>query len=236
MVVVIIILAVITTVAMRSLQSTSDIARLEQTRAELDQLAHAIAGNPALVSGGVRTDFGYVGDVGSMPPSLSALVTNPGLATWDGPYIHDDFYLSVSAAESEFRIDAWGQPYQYSGGVSITSTGSGQNLTRRAANNTDDLLYNSVTIIITDLNHTPPGTIYRDSVQIEISYPNGLGAITTAVINPGADGFAQLDSLPVGIHPMIVVYVPDADTLTRRIAVIPGQSCHIETQLYEDLW
>ena len=85
--VVIIILGVIATVAVKSLTGVNDTVRIEETRQELSHLAWAIAGRPKLVSGGQRTDYGYVGDVGSLPVNLTALVQNPGsYSTWDGPY------------------------------------------------------------------------------------------------------------------------------------------------------
>ena len=85
LVIVIIILGIITTVAMRSIKDTNQTARIEETKKELEQLAIAIAGNPDLISGGQRTDFGYVGDIGALPPNLDALVQNPGgYTTWKG--------------------------------------------------------------------------------------------------------------------------------------------------------
>ncbi|MEA3297326.1 MAG: prepilin-type N-terminal cleavage/methylation domain-containing protein [candidate division Zixibacteria bacterium] len=138
---VIIIVGIIASVAMKSLTGANDAARSEETKRELDELAWAMVGQPDLVSGGVRTDHGYVGDIGSLPPNLDALVINPGgYSTWEGPYIRDDFYTSPSGSESEFKVDAWGTPYSYSGGVTISSTGSGSTITRKIARIVDDLL------------------------------------------------------------------------------------------------
>ena len=64
---VIIIVGIIASVSMRSMRGSVEVSRVEETKQEMDHLAWAICGNPALISGGVRTDFGYVGDVGALP-------------------------------------------------------------------------------------------------------------------------------------------------------------------------
>ncbi len=236
LVVAIVILGIIASVAIRTLTVTGEIARVEQTKRELDQLAWAIAGRPDLVSGGHRTDFGYVGDVGSLPGNLGALVTNPGYATWRGPYIRDDYYLSEAAGEIEFGIDAWGAAYSYSGGTRIVSTGSGSDITREIANRPDDLLGNTVSVAVTDLDNTPPGSVYRDSVQILLTVPDGAGLMTAKTRTPTDDGFARFDSVSIGNHLLRIVYIPTGDTLRRRVIVDPGEDRHVTANLAENVW
>jgi prepilin-type N-terminal cleavage/methylation domain-containing protein len=235
LILVVIIIGIIAAVAVRSLRATNDTAKVEQTKQELDRLAWAIAGNPRLISGGVRTDFGYVGDIGAMPPNLDALVTNPGYATWDGPYIHDDFYLT-GGSETAYKFDAWGKAYNYSGGITISSTGGGSTITRKIANSLDELLRNAVMAVVTDQDDTPPGDTYKDSVKLLLSYPDGAGAVTTSAKFPGADGFARFDSIPIGNHQLRVVYIPNSDTLTRMVSVEPGEDSYVAVKWYEDLW
>lgn len=235
--VVIVIISVITAIAMNSLKGSDDAARTERTKQELDLLSHAIAGDPRLLSGGSRVDFGYVGDVGSMPPNLDALIQNPGgYATWNGPYIRDDFYASAAAAEAEFKIDEWGVAYVYSGGTTIISSGGGTSITREVANSTVDLLYNLLTVVITDLDDSPPGTVYKDSLQILLTHPDGFGATVTKTRIPGSDGFASIDSVPTGTHTLRIIYLPTGDTISRKTTVNPGRSVHEQVRWYADLW
>lgn len=237
LVVVIVIVGIIATVGIRSLHSAGETAKAEETKKELDQLAWAVAGRPDLRSGGQRIDFGYVGDVGSLPPNLDALVTNPGgYTTWAGPYIRDEFQLTDTSASSEFKADAWGDAYTYSGGIMISSTGSGSTITRQIASSVDDLLRNTVSTVITDLDHTPPGNLYRDSVSVVLTYPDGAGALTTRTQNPSANGYVIFDSIPIGSHQLQIVYVPDNDTLRRRVMVEPGSACFVEVNLFKDAW
>ncbi len=236
LIIVIIIVGILATITMRSLRGANETARVEETREELDQLAAAIAGDPALVSGGSRTDFGYIGDVGALPASLDALVQNPGYATWKGPYLRDDFVAASGATNTEFKRDAWGSPYTYTGGLTIGSAGGGSPLTRRIGNSLGDLLDNSVGVVITDLNRIPPGSTYRDSVQTLLTIPDGSGGYRMLIRSPGADGLVMFDSIPIGNHQLQLVYLPDNDTLQRQVAVEPGHDTHLSWQYPRSVW
>jgi len=234
-VVVIIILGIIASVAVSSLRNVDDIAKTEQTKTHLRKLGNAVAGNPELISGGIRTDYGYVGDIGNLPSSLDDLVANPGsYSTWNGPYVKDEF--STGSGDSEYDNDAWGKVLIYSGGVSITSNGSGSAINQKLANTTDDLLYNNVNLVIVDTDNNPPGVDYKDSVLFLLTYPDGAGGTTTESIYPEADGLAQYDSIPIGIHTLRYVYLPENDTLTRKVCVNTGQDYYTEIQYYDDVW
>ena len=235
LVVAIVIIAIISTVALKSLKNTTEQARTERTRQELDRIAFAITGNPRMISGGVRTDYGYVGDIGALPASLDNLISNPGgYATWDGPYIRDDF--SSDGSDTRFKADAWGKPYVYFGGGTISSIGSGLTITRILAGSTDELLVNTVSVVITDLDGSPPGTAFRDSVKCLLTYPDGVGGFTTTQLFPRPDGFVRFDSIPIGLHALKTVFLGTSDTLARPINVDAGRHCHVDIQYFADIW
>jgi len=235
--VVIVIIGIITAAALKSLRTVSDTVRTEKTKKELDQLAYAVAGDPNLTSGGGRIDFGYVGDVGNMPPNLDALVSNPGgFATWQGPYLRDDYLPSSGSSNTEFKIDDWGTAYSYAAGNTISSTGGGSTITRSLANSVNDLLRNPVAVTVTDINKYPPGNIYKDSVVIMLTHADGAGGVATRTKNPAGDGFVQIDSVPIGQHTLQVIYTPQDDTSTRKVVVNPGELAAIEVSLFEPLW
>ena len=234
-VVVIIVLSILAAVAATYLGPTIDYTRFQETRIDLDRLAVAIVGDPSLVSGGVRTDYGYIGDVGAMPPNLAALVTNPGsYSTWNGPYISDDF--STDGSSIEYDKDAWGNSYTYSGGNTVSSSGDGNTVTREFAKSIDDLLHNTSSFAIVDLNNTPPGSIYRDSVKLLLTFPDGSGSYTTVSRFPDAGGFVSIDSIPVGIHTLQTVFLTTSDTLTRRVNIDPGSDFYCEIKHHGDIW
>jgi len=237
LIIVIVIVAILATVAMKSLTSTNEVVRMEETRLELEQLAYAVAGDPTAISGGTRTDYGYLGDVGALPPDLDALVSNPGgLGTWNGPYLLDDFYAAAGGPASEFKIDAWGRPYVYSDGNSIISTGSGGNITRNIANSADDLLYNALTVTVVDLDNDPPGMTYRDSVRVVLVHPDGAGGYRSRSVYPDANGLLVFDSIPIGRQTLRTVYLPTNDTLTRLVNIDPDRDSYLQTQLSSDVW
>lgn len=233
--VVIIIVGVIASVAIDGLGRVTETSRYEETMQELDQLAEAVAGDAHLITGGSRVDYGYIGDVGSLPLSLDNLVNRPGgYVTWDGPYIHDDYYSVSGGAESEYGFDAWGDNYTF-GTSYIRSTGSGNNITRRLANSADDLLNNEVDVLLLNLDHYPPGPTYHDSVTVTVHFPRG-GAMTSSTVNPRADGLATVDSIPIGLHLVEVAWLPTADTVRYRIGVNPGKRSYLEIQLNGGVW
>jgi prepilin-type N-terminal cleavage/methylation domain-containing protein len=235
LVLVVIIVGIISTIAVRSLKKSADTARTEETKRELRRLCYAVAGDPDLISNGSRIDYGYVGDVGALPPDLSALVQNPGgYATWDGPYVYDEF--SVDGAEHEFLWDAWGRSYIYTGGNVVASVGGGGTISQMIGNSVSDLLHNQVSLVICNLNTEPPGPTYKDSIRVMLSYPDGTGGLATDVLSPREDGSLTFDSIPIGLHDLSIVFAPDNDTVSRRVGVLPGGKCYAEIQLNRESW
>jgi len=229
---VVIIAGILATVALRSGGAIYDAARTEETKQEFDALAVAMVGNAQLQNNGVRSHFGYVGDVGSMPPDLDALYANPGAyATWKGPYI-DNRYTQKT---DDYKKDAWGSFYSYSG-VNVTSTGSGSDIVRKLGKSVTDFTLNQVTGVVLDLDGTPPGMVYRDSVQVRLTVPDGVGGTTVKTSFTDVGGYFSFDSVPIGNHELDVVEMMTPDTLWRFVSVLPGSRPHSEYRLMENLW
>jgi general secretion pathway protein G len=234
LILIIIIVGIMASVAVRSLQPAMNSARQEATLMEMEHLAAAIVGDGSQVQGGMRTDFGYVGDIGALPPDLDALASNPGgLATWKGPYIRGNF----TENSDDFKKDAWNSPYQYSGGLTIVSTGGGGGpLTTRLAGSVSDLTANSVAGRITDGLGTPPGDS-SSSVNVVIYFPDGAGSMTAALVNPSADGmFSFTGMIPIGNHLIRAVYPADNDTTATYVSVVPGSEPRCELRFSGSLW
>lgn len=231
-VIVLVVSAILMTVAMRSGKEISDTAKTEQTKQELETIAFAIVGNPDLHNAGTRADFGYVGDVGALPPDLAALVNDPGYPTWNGPYLRNRFEQTAD----DFARDAWGVAYNYSGGTDIQSSGSGSLIIRSLAATEDQILRNRITGSVVDVNGTPPGTIYQDSLLLLLSYPNGSGGSATATALPDAGGYFSFDSIPIGNHRLALIYAPYSDTITRFLSLSPGAELYTEFRMTLDLW
>lgn len=230
MVVMIVVLGIIAVVATKTLTQSVQTARYEHTKRELDELTHAIVGNPGVFTGGARTDFGYVGDIGALPPNLDALVQNPGLyATWEGPY------MSRGIAGDDFKKDGWGSEYVFAGTL-IRSTGSGADIDRVITGSTTELLANTVEGTLADADQGLPGEIFRDSVLVRLTYPDGSGGLTTAAIAPDSHGYFRFTGVPVGNHGLSIIYIPDSDTVTLAITVCPGRDVKLDVVFPADLW
>jgi prepilin-type N-terminal cleavage/methylation domain-containing protein len=230
LVITIIIIGIVTTVALVNMSSSLDTARHEHTKAELDALAFAIVGNPSLYTSGARSDFGYVGDVGGLPPNLDALVSNPGgFATWRGPY------LESGSGSTAFKEDGWGVVYLYTG-TSIRSTGSGTNIDKMVAASSLSLLSNSVNGYVVDASSTMPGAIYKDSLVLRLTFPNGSGGLTSTATIPDAKGNFSFAGIPIGNHELTAVYLPDNDSTTLSISVTPASVTKVDIIFPHDLW
>lgn len=217
--VMIIVVGILASLAMRSMTSTVDDARRITTDREMEMLSAAIVGDPNRVTDNARSDFGYVGDVGAFPPSLAALYTNPGYATWNGPYIPAGYTQDTIS----YRLDGWGQSYSYSGGLTITSSGGGTSMVKQIADASSDYLRNQFIGIVADGNDSLPGNIMKDSVRVRVTIPNGAGGTLSKNYTPDASGQFTLDSIPAGKHSLKVIYLPSNDTLDRYITVLPRQ-------------
>lgn len=126
MVMVIVLLGILGAVAVPRISGLVEGARRAATLEEMLALRCAIAGDGSTVSAGHPVARGYEADVGTLPSSLTDLVTKPGgvpswnrhtQTGWDGPYIVSD---------GGYLTDAWGDSYQYDTGQrTITSTAGG---------------------------------------------------------------------------------------------------------------
>ncbi len=231
---VIIVIGILAAVAFRSMDVALDNSRWDATAQEMEKLSWAVAGNPDLFANGVRSDFGYVGDVGSLPPNLDALVTNPGgYATWKGPYIQNDFTQNPN----DYKTDGWGNLYTYTSGVTVASGGSGGNpITKQYANAAADLISNTVRGIVTDGQGNAPGSS-ASNVSVRIAYPNGSGGITTATTNPNASGnYGFANVIPQGVRTVTAIYAPTSDTLVRNAVVLPRSTTLVDFKFPGSLW
>jgi hypothetical protein len=195
-------------------------------------MSQAIIGNKNLISDGIRSDFGYVGDVGALPPNLDALVSNPGsYATWRGPYIMSDFLENPD----DYKEDAWGNSYNYSD-VIITSPGNGSPITRRFAESVDELLSNTVNGSIYDGLNAVPGDS-AVGVNVIIYYPDGAGGITSPATYPSGSGqFSFSNMIPIGNHLIRAVYSSSADTTSEYITVLPGSDVFCQLRFSKSYW
>jgi prepilin-type N-terminal cleavage/methylation domain-containing protein len=78
-------------------------SEVETTKERMLRLKEAMVGNSSQISNGVRSNFGFVGDLGQLPPDLDSLIS---YGTF-GPY------LSGGIDTQSFKKDAWGYNLVY---------------------------------------------------------------------------------------------------------------------------
>src|SRR5262249_39067752 len=101
------------------------------TKEEMLRLRQALVGTGSATSGGKLSDRGYLGDVGTLPPTLGGLVTKPaGVSAWN-PYLQVGWHGPyIDSTGGYYLKDAWGAVYSYdSSARTLTSTGSGSSIT-----------------------------------------------------------------------------------------------------------
>ncbi len=229
LVLVIAIIGIMATIAGSMGMRVLDNARYRAAENELKNIGKAIVGNPELFDQGQRIDFGYIGDNGALPPDVNALLVNPGLATWAGPYIGSgkDSLATVS--------DPWQASIVLQDSV-LLSIGSGDTLVHQYIGAISLLFGNSISGIIHDADMETPGNIFADSIAVRLVYPDGAGGYASPTVTPNATGMFSLSSIPIGRHRLQIIYIPSSDTLTHWVSVLPGSAIEREFNLTADLW
>jgi len=242
--VVLMILSIVLTAAVKTWDVTLERGRAQTTASKLDQLVKVIVGDPDYIVAGQRADFGFVGDMGRVPNSLRELVVAPsGSTTWRGPYIHSTFNQSVDG----YRIDGWGDTiiygreyYNNTDSLFVRSYGGrgGADRSRWQTLNfpyTDTALtQRQVTGRIVDMRGNSPDTtginqLLRLYVTLYWPRDGKLDSLTQtglALVYGGFGGFLYV-GIPQGTHRLVATYVtrpPEQVTLTETqfVPVYPG--------------
>lgn len=209
-------LAIAAGVAVQNITPSLDESRRAETEREMELLAKAIAGDYALGGSMSGADFGYVGDVGTLPASLTELKTNSAaLATWNGPYMRDP---AVEAVD-EYLNDAWGAAYSYSG-VSIQSSGSGAALAHQITRATTDLTGCGLSGKIIGSAGLPPGALAGDLIAV-ITYPDGLGGTTRDTASVTSDGDFIFSGIPIGLRQIQAIDLVQNDSALIIVSILP---------------
>lgn len=217
LVVVIVILGILSLVAIRNISKTSEDARFQATIQEMAQLENGMTGNPNLFANGVRVDFGYVGDIGSFPATLTDLVQTGG-ATWRGPYVTINFQQDPN----DYLNDAWGEPYQWTPAtLTLTSSGNGDPITKTIGGTgavQSNFLNNTIAGTISDRNGFAPTDAELANVTITLT----LQSTGTRTGTKQSGGSYTITNVHIGNHTLTAVYAgPTTQTVKRSVCVVP---------------
>src|SRR3989338_398865 len=193
-----------------------DVRRERQTHDALDDIKQAIIGNSRLIVNDSRADFGYVGNMGSLPTTIENLYkkgSQPAFtfssakkvgAGWKGPYIAP---LIIENFDS-LKKDAFGNDYVYSttqytradGEVVVAKiTSKGEDGTE---GNSDDrfveVLKREVFGTLTGTVTSPVGTAVENA-SVKLNIP-ASGVLTTLSTTTDVNGNYSFSNAPFGVY------------------------------------
>jgi general secretion pathway protein G len=187
-------------------------SEVDKTKERISDLKKAMTGDPKLIQNGVRTHFGYVGDIGQLPSSLGNLITNDdGVANWNGPYLPSGF------DPNDYATDAWGKPIYY---TSPSIPGELMELRSygpdRSSGNSDDIVVkiysnevfptNNVQGAINITFNSAPSTTLSYSAKIYAKYRDGTGNLTNTLpicyspVSIPGDGSTRYFPIPFNVN------------------------------------
>ena len=237
--VVLLIIGILSTVALRTIDATRNRSLFDQTTKKMNQLVQAIVGNPDLTFDGRRVDFGYFGDMEKLPNGLRDLMHNTtGDTSWHGPYLH-------VTDTTDFLLDAWGDSYTYNPAGTIHSGGAGKYpMTVSMTDSSWQLYNNTISGTMLDADGNPPGTQVDTIAEIRLYYNNPSGHATAYLsTHPDPGGYYEFsltspppgpDTVPIGIHKMQAI-IP-GETLTRYVTVEPRSRTVVDLKFSKSFW
>ena len=229
------IMAVLTFASIALVSDSMSESKFEETVQKLARFKTGILGDPTLKENGVRTSFGYVGDMGGLPDftaGLAGLVSLPSGATsyaidansrfgvgWNGPYVHS------SQGVPDTTVDSWGNPILYDPTTSpptITSYGADGSLGGSGYNQditvslSDELYKGTVHGFINN-----KGAPYDSDAEVWLYRADGSGAITKDVVNlvTGDKGYFSFNNVAFGKR-SVVVYIPSQAAATTTLGPV----------------
>ncbi len=228
--VVMVIIGILATAAVRTWDVTMEKGRYEETFRELEEISRAIVGDERIVVSGERVDFGFVGDCGMLPRNLIDLAQRPDYvdsALWRGPYVKPTFAENPRS----FLFDAWGDSYIYiPESLFIRSFGGGSDIdyrrwiTKKFATRIGDLLNNRVAGVIEDAFGNRPKNSDLTHLSLYLFYPwQGHTLMDSMEFDPLRPGEFSFEPVPQGKVRLVAVYrgsVP-SDSIDRYLTVYP---------------
>jgi prepilin-type N-terminal cleavage/methylation domain-containing protein len=236
LILVIILIGILAGLAANLMGNALDQGRTDATLATLQNINIAIAGNPALVANGARHSFGFVGDMGVLPGSLTDLRTSPCACPWtydpasgtgygwNGPYIET---TQNDSGTYLYTIDGWGNALDYSNPPAAPLL-AGQVRSRGS----DDVVGGSgyaADIIIPGAAITTTGNVAGvvtsaalipvPGTTVTITYP-ATGAATTAATSTDNNGVFSFTGIPMGKRKLMTTV--GGTTYTTSAVVLPG--------------
>lgn len=222
---VLVLLAIIGTITYSQLRNYSDASRFDVTRTRLDAIRVAIQGDTSVDKDGQRRHFGYHGDMGRLPASLTELVTRGAQpawsfntfygvgAGWRGPYVTSEVVGALAIDK-----DAWGRTFLYTTSpsrvISLGADGAAGGVLM-ATDQTMNLAVSERMATVSGI--LADGDTRLSARTVELRRPvNGTLSATNAVTT--ASGFFTFSSVPFGVRSLTLLG-PNLTDAPKQIVV-----------------
>ena len=156
---------------------------IDTTKERMQKIKDAMVGNPSHIGNGTRSNFGFVGDLGQLPPDLDALIV---YGTY-GPY------LSGGIDPGSFKKDAWNNDLIYTYQTDSFSRRGSAVIKSFGSDNSPGGIGTAEDIILAvDINEvlpaysiscnvlvrfmTAPSSTFNATITVHIIFKNGEGA------------------------------------------------------------
>lgn len=214
----ILLVAILATVSSTMVGTSVDAERYEATRQKMDAMRTAILGDTSLDAQGRRARFGYAGDFGGLPASLSNLTTSTSPAWafntaeyvgagWRGPYV-----LEADAGAEGITKDKWGNDFVWSPSATPPT------LTSYGSDNAAGGGVYAKDITMTFPTHVRVATVHGFVMEnagadratgktVVLRYP-AAGSVTSTSTTSDSDGYFTFSSIPFGYAALRVTGTP----------------------------
>lgn len=214
-VLVILLLGILAAMTASYMREFGDAEKWETTRAKMEAIKTAILGDPEIDSFGERTRFGYIGDMGRLPGSLTVLTASESPAYiftayygvgsgWRGPYISQEF-----SGEYPIEQDEWGNAFSYSTTAnppSLISYGADGASGGSVFDQDITLEFPASSRLSTVHGTIRSGENTLSDEVVQIQYPVN-GTLTEALNTSDAKGFFSFSGVPFGARALMVTSV-----------------------------
>lgn len=239
MIIVLSIIGILASLGLKAFDNVILNMKFESTIHEMEELKKAIVGDPQAIQNDVRASFGYFGDMGSVPSSLTALITKGGLSAlqvnttldmvygWNGPYLRTTF-----SQDSNGKLtDGFGNAYVYSttktlsadgDSVYATITSYGDDGSSGGEGTSSDII---IEIFRSDLYGSVYGNIYdsndfgMDNATVTIYYLDGSGGLANSSVSTVNDGYYYFPRIPFGLNSVRIAPLGGIETHAHRVVV-----------------
>ncbi len=239
MIIVLSIIGILASLGLKAFDNVILNVKFESTIHEMEELKMAIVGDPQAIQNDVRASFGYFGDMGSLPSSLTELITKGGQAAlqvnttldmvhgWNGPYLRSTFTQDSNGN----LTDGFGNAYVYS--TTKTLSADGDSVYATITSNGDDgspggegtAADINVEIFKSDLYGSVYGNIYdvndfgMDNATVTIYFADGSGGLTNNSTVTSNDGFYFFPRIPFGLNSVRIAPLGGIETHAHRAVV-----------------